>query len=168
MPSVVGTTPLQCAKPSQARADPAGSQGKPGCQSGGLHPAHSLIPSKSGKGHCNATAMGEIGFNTIKAASIWRTALQRRDGAINASGAESGGFCHPVRRHAALGYQAPIAFGVMRHQSTAAALHSLRASPVHNATDRGAAATWSVVLSIAATHVTGRLTSNLRQRQSLR
>ena len=84
--------------------------------------AHSMIPSMSKKGNCDANAMGETVFQTIKAALIWRTAFQRRDAAIKAIGAESDGLYHPVRRQSALGYQAPIACEAMRQQSNAEAL----------------------------------------------
>jgi len=67
--------------------------------------AHKMLPSMRDKGNCCDNAMVETVFKTIKSELIWRTALQARNGAINAIGEYIDGFDKSMRRYSALEYK---------------------------------------------------------------
>ncbi len=66
------------------------------------------IASMSGKGSCCDSAVVETFFKTIKSELVWRASFASRVEATREIAQYIDGFYNPVRRHSALGYQAPI------------------------------------------------------------
>jgi len=72
---------------------------------------HGFQASMSGKGNYYDNAAVETFFKTIKAELIWRRTWETRRQAETAIFQYINGFNNPRRRHLALGWKSPVAFG---------------------------------------------------------
>ncbi len=81
----------------------------------------------SGKGNCYDNAAVETFFKTIKAELLWQRSWRTRRDAEMAIFEYINGFYNPRRRHSALGWKSPVAFG---HLRIAACSHPTKPSPL--------------------------------------